>query len=120
VEAAWREVHTGLALIGDQHASWYVAEMYRIKGVIVQTAASTGHYAGCTAEECLQQALTLARQQQARMWELRAATSLARLWQMQDRRQDAYDLLAPVYGWFSEGFDVADLQEAKALLEELR
>ncbi len=61
----------------------------------------------------------LARHQQAKSWELRAATSLARLWQQQDKRQDAYDLLAPVYGWFTEGFDTADLQEAKALLVEL-
>ena len=61
----------------------------------------------------------IARQQQAKSWELRAATSLARLWQSQDKGQDAYDLLAPVYGWFTEGFDTADLQEAKALLEAL-
>ncbi len=61
----------------------------------------------------------LARSQQAKSWELRAATSLARLWQSQDKRQDAYDLLAPVYNWFTEGFDTADLQEAKALLDEL-
>ncbi len=61
----------------------------------------------------------VARRQQAKSWELRAATSLARLWQQQDKRQDAYDLLAPVYGWFTEGFDTADLQEAKLLLDEL-
>jgi len=70
-------------------------------------------------EACFQQALDIARQQQARSWELRAATSLARLWQSQDKRQEAYSLLAPVYGWFTEGFDTADLQEAKALLEAL-
>ncbi len=72
------------------------------------------------AESCFHQALDVARAQQAKSWELRAATSLARLWQQQDKRQDAYDLLSPVYGWFTEGFDTADLQEAKALLEELR
>jgi predicted ATPase len=71
------------------------------------------------AETCFHQALDVARQQQAKSWELRAATSLARLWQSQDKRQEAYDLLAPVYGWFTEGFDTADLQEAKALLEEV-
>ena len=71
------------------------------------------------AASCFHQALDLARSQQAKSWELRAATSLARLWQSQDKRQDAYDLLAPVYGWFTEGFDTADLQEAKALLDEL-
>ena len=57
--------------------------------------------------------------QQAKSWELRAATSMARLWQSQGKRQDAHDLLTPVYGWFTEGFDTADLQEAKGLLEEL-
>ena len=65
------------------------------------------------------QALYIARRQQAKSWELRAATSLARLWQSQGKRQEAYDLLQPVYGWFTEGFDTADLQDAKALLEEL-
>ncbi len=61
----------------------------------------------------------IARHQQAKSWELRAATSLARLWQSQGKRQDAYELLAPVYNWFTEGFDTADLKEAKALLNEL-
>ncbi len=71
------------------------------------------------AETCFHAALDVARAQQAKSWELRAATSLARLWQSQDKRQDAYDLLAPVYGWFTEGFDTADLKEAKSLLEKL-
>ncbi len=71
------------------------------------------------AGTCFQQALDIARNQQAKSWELRAATSLARLWQSQDKRQDAYDLLAPVYEWFTEGFDTADLKDAKALLGEL-
>ncbi len=71
------------------------------------------------AETCFHQALDVARQQQAKSLELRAATSLARLWQSQDKRQDAYDLLAPVYNWFTEGFDTADLIEAKTLLDEL-
>ena len=70
-------------------------------------------------EVCFQQALTIARHQQAKAWELRAAMSLSRLWQQQGKRTEAYELLAPVYGWFTEGFDTADLQEAKALLEEL-
>jgi predicted ATPase len=71
------------------------------------------------AEACCHQALAVARQQQAKSWELRAATSLARLWQSQDKRQAAYDLLAPVYDWFTEGFDTADLIDAKALLGSL-
>jgi predicted ATPase len=60
-----------------------------------------------------------ARRQQARWWELRAAMSLARLWQQQGKRTEAHALLAPLYGWFTEGFDTADLQEAKTLLDEL-
>ena len=72
------------------------------------------------AERYLSQALDTARRQQAKSWELRAAMSLSRLWQRQERRQDAYQLLAEVYGGFTEGFDTADLQEAQALLEVLR
>jgi predicted ATPase len=71
------------------------------------------------AEVCFQQAINLARHQQAKSWELRAAMSLARLWQSQGKRQETYDLLSPVYGWFTEGFDTADLKEAKALLDDL-
>jgi predicted ATPase len=68
----------------------------------------------------LQQALDIARHQQAKSWVLRAATSLARLWQAQDKRQDAYELLAPVYEWFTEGFDTVDLTDARSLVEALR
>ncbi len=71
------------------------------------------------AATCFRHALDIARRQEAKSLELRAATSLARLWQSQDKRQDAYDLLAPVYGWFTEGFDTADLQDAKGLLDEM-
>jgi predicted ATPase len=71
------------------------------------------------SEVAFNQALQLARQQQARSWELRAATSLARLWGEQGRHAEARELLAPVYRWFTEGFDTADLKEAKALLEAL-
>src|SRR5262245_58797687 len=71
------------------------------------------------AEACVQQALAMARQQ-AKSLELRAAMSLARLWQQQGKQAEARALLAPVYGWFTEGYDTADLQEAKTMLEELR
>jgi predicted ATPase len=71
------------------------------------------------AEACFRRSVETARRQQAKSWELRAATSLARLWAEQDRRAEARDLLAPVYSWFTEGFDTADLKDAKALLGEL-
>ena len=70
-------------------------------------------------KHCFRHAISIAQSQQAKSWELRAATSLARLWQQQGKRQEAHDLLAPVYNWFTEGFDTADLQDAKALLETL-
>ena len=70
-------------------------------------------------ESCFQKALTVAREQRAKSWELRAATSLARLWCEQGERAEARALLAPVYGWFTEGFDTPDLKDAKALLDEL-
>jgi predicted ATPase len=71
------------------------------------------------AEACFQQALEIARRQQAKSLELRAAMSLSGLWQRQGKRDEARELLVPLYGWFTEGFDTADLQEAKTLLEEL-
>jgi predicted ATPase len=94
----------------------YEAEIHRLKGELLLQQSSDNH---TEAETCFHQAITIAQNQQAKSWELRAATSLARLWQSQDKRQDAYDLLAPVYEWFTEGFDTADLKDAKALLEEL-
>ena len=101
----------------DRHEEgWWEAEIHRLKGVFLL------HQVGPDAQQaegCLQQALALARRQQAKSLELRAAMSLSRLWQQQGKRQEAHDLLAEVYGWFTEGFDTADLQEAKALLHEL-
>ena len=93
----------------------YWAETHRLKGELLLDAAVDPE----AAEACFRRALDIARSQQAKGWELRAAMSLARLWQSQGKRQDAYDLLAPVYHWFTEGFDTADLQEAKALLAAL-
>jgi predicted ATPase len=71
------------------------------------------------APACFHQALDIARRLQAKSWELRAAVSLSLLWHQQGKRDEARQLLAPIYGWFTEGFDTVDLQEAKALLEEL-
>jgi predicted ATPase len=90
--------------------------VYRLQGKLSLRQAAPDV---AQAEVCFKQALAIARRQQAKSWELRAATSLARLWQQQSKRAEAYELLAPVYGWFTEGFDTADLQEAKALLDAL-
>ena len=94
----------------------YEAEIHRLKGVLLLQQSSDNQ---AEAESCFHQAISIARSQQVKSFELRAATSLARLWQQQGKRQDAYDLLAPIYGWFTEGFDTADLKDAKALLDEL-
>lgn len=80
-------------------------------------AVSSDHRA--EAESYFSQALDIARRQEAKSWELRAGVSLARLWRDQGKRKQAHDLLAPIYGWFTEGFDTADLKETKALISEL-
>jgi predicted ATPase len=110
---ALAEAHT---LMEQHEERWWEAEHCRLRGVLLllQPGTSQGE-----AETCFQQALTVARAQQAKSLELRAAMSLARLWQQQGRGAAAYDLLAPIYSWFTEGFDTADLLEAKTLLEEL-
>jgi predicted ATPase len=92
------------------------AELHRLHGGLLLRQALPEALA---AEACFQQALAVARRQQAKSLELRAALSLSRLWQRQGKRDEARELLAPIYGWFTEGFDTADLQEAKALLEAL-
>jgi predicted ATPase len=105
-----------LALVdttGERHTE---AELHRLHGELLLRQAIPEPQA---AEACFQRALEIARRQQAKWWELRAAMSLSRLWQQQGKRTEAYELLAPIYGWFTEGFDTADLQDAKALLEEL-
>src|SRR5205823_5922441 len=105
-----------LTLMDTTGERWYESELYRLKGELLLQQNSANQ---AEAETCFQQAITVARNQQAKSFELRAATSLARLWQLQGKRQEAHDLLAPVYGWFTEGFDTLDLKDAKALLEEL-
>jgi adenylate cyclase len=107
------EAHT---IIDNTQERFYEAEVHRVQGELVLAQAANQH---TLAETCFQHALDIARHQQARSWELRAAMSLARLWQQQGKRAEARDLLAPVYGWFTEGFDTADLQEAQALLAAL-
>jgi predicted ATPase len=105
-----------LTLIETTGERWYEPELHRLKGELLLQQTSDN---ATEAESCFHTALDIARNQQATSFELRTATSLARLWQQQGKRQEAYDLLAPVYHWFTEGFDTADLQEAKTLLDEL-
>jgi predicted ATPase len=95
---------------------FYEAELSRLMGVLHLTRSPA---ARAEAESHMRHALNVARRQQAKSWELRAATSLSRLWQQQGKRAEAHELLAPIYGWFTEGFDTPDLQDAKALLDEL-
>jgi len=95
---------------------WCEAELYRLQGALLLQQASDN---ATEAESCFHHALDIARHQQAKSFELRSAMSLSRLWQQQGKRAAARELLAPVYGWFTEGFDTADLQEAKALLDAL-
>jgi predicted ATPase len=104
------------ALVEQQEERWWEAEIARLRGVLLLRQTETPQ---AEAETCFRQALDIARHQEAKSLELRAATSLARLWQQQGKRAEAYDLLGPIYCWFTEGFDTADLQDAKALLEEL-
>jgi predicted ATPase len=110
---ALAEAHT---LVEQQEERWWEAEICRLRGVLLLRQPGTPQE---EAEAWLQRALDVARRQEAKSLELRAAMSLARLWQQQGKRDTARDLLAPIYGWFTEGFDTADLQEARALLEQL-
>ncbi|MCZ6874286.1 MAG: AAA family ATPase [bacterium] len=117
------QTEEGLRLLAEAFAHldktqecWVEAELYRLRGNLLLAVSPDNHVESAT---CFQQAIAIAQNQSAKSLELRAATNLARLWQSQGKRQDAYDLLVPVYEWFTEGFDTADLQEAKELLQEL-
>jgi predicted ATPase len=110
---ALAEAHT---LMEHNEERWWEAEIHRLRGVLLLRQPGTPQ---AEAETWLQRALDMARRQEAKSLELRAAMSLARLWQSRNKRKDAYDLLTPVYNWFTEGFDTADLIDAKALLDEL-
>ena len=105
-----------LTLVNKTGERFYEAEMHRLQGeLLLQQAIPEAQQ----AEACFHQALAIARHQEAKSLELRATMSLSRLWQGQGKRAEACQLLVEVYGWFTEGFDTADLQEAKALLDEL-
>ena len=141
-EDGLRAVAEGLAFVERTEERVYEAELYRLKGELTLQSPVQGQKSNvkgqkpkvesqkpvlsgvegskvqAEAEEYFQQALTIARHQETKSWELRAATSLARLWQQQGKTAEARELLAPVYGWFTEGFDTADLKDAQSLLDE--
>ena len=116
VEEGLRLLAEALAHVDTTGERNYAAEVYRLKGELLLGQAIPDE---AQAETCLHQALDIARHQQAKSWELRAALSLSRLWQRQGKRAEAHQMLAEIYAWFTEGFDTADLQEARALLQEL-
>jgi predicted ATPase len=116
IDNAWRRLGEAMMRIEATGESWFEAEVNRIAGEI---ALKSPDMDTAKAEAFFERALAVARQQQAKSWELRAAVSKARLWRDQGKRAEARELLAPVYGWFTEGFDTLDLEEAKALLHEL-
>jgi len=115
-DEAWRVIGEATTAIEETGETWCEAEVNRVAGEI---ALKSPEPDAAKAEAYFERALTVARQQQAKSWELRAAMSLARLWRDQGKPQQARKLLATVHGWFTEGFDTRDLKEAKALLDEL-
>ncbi len=114
-EEGLRALAEALAAAHTSGERFYVVELYHLKGELLRQQAAPPE----EVQPCFYQALDVARRQQAKALELRAAMSLSRLWRQQGKRTEAYDLLAPIHGWFTEGFDTADLQEAQALLETL-
>ena len=114
---AWRCIGEAMTAMETTKEKWFEAEVHRFAGEIVLTSPEPD---ATRVEAYFERALSIAREQQAKSWELRAAMSMARVWRDQGKREQAHDLLAPVYGWFTEGFDTLDLKQAKALLDELR
>ena len=113
---AWHCIGEAMIAIETTKETWFEAEVNRIAGEIALRSPKPD---AAKAEAYFDRALAVARAQQAKSWELRAAMSMARLWRDQGKRDEARELLAPVYNWFTEGFDTFDLKEAKALLDEL-
>ena len=116
VDDAWRCIGEAMTAMATAKETWWEAEVNRIAGEISMMLPDS---AAAKAQNHYERALAVACQQQAKSWELRVAMSLARLWRDQGKVRQARELLAPVYGWFTEGFDTRDLKEAKALLDEL-
>jgi predicted ATPase len=115
-EEAWRCVGEAMTAVETTKEKWREAEIHRTAGELTLMSPEPD---AAKAEAHFERAIAIAREQKAKSWELRAATSMARLWRDQGKRQQARELLAPIYGWFSEGFDTLDLKQAKALLDEL-
>jgi predicted ATPase len=109
-----RQLVDAFTVIEKTTGRYYETEMHRVRGELFLSVHDRG-----AAEVSFREAITVAQHQSAKFWELRAATSMARLWRDQGKRDEARELLAPVYGWFTEGFDTRDLKEAKALVDEI-
>jgi predicted ATPase len=116
IDDAWRCIGEAITAVGTTKERWCEADIHRIAGEIALLSPEPN---AAKAEAYFDRALAVAREQEAKSWELRAAMSMARLWRAQGKRQQARDLLAPVYSWFTEGFDTLDLKEARALLDAL-
>jgi predicted ATPase len=116
LDDAWRCIGEAITAVETTKATIWETQVYRTAGELSLMSSEPD---AVEAEVYFERALAVARTQQAKSWELRASMSLARLWRDQGKVQQARELLAPVYGWFTEGFDTRDLKEAKALLEEL-
>jgi predicted ATPase len=116
LEDAWSSIAEAIEGLEASKERWCEAEVYRMAGEITLMAAEPDT---AKAEPYFERALAIARSQQAKSWELRAATSLAQLWRHQSKQDEARDLLTPIYDWFTEGLDTRDLKEAKALLDTL-
>jgi predicted ATPase len=116
IDEALRSLDDAEAMLKQQEDRWFEAEIYRLRGELLLRQSITPD---AEAETWLRRALAVARRQQAKSLELRAATSLANLWNAQGEHSKARDLLSPIYGWFTEGFDTVDLKQARRLLERL-
>ncbi len=113
---AWRCIGEARTAVEKTKQRYWEAEVHRVGGEIALMSSAPD---AAKAQAYFERALAIARAQQSKSWELRAAMSMARLWRDQGKRDQARELLAPVYGWFTEGFDTRDLKEARALLDEL-
>jgi len=116
LDDARRCIGEAMTAVETTEEKWFEAEVHRIGGEVARMSSKPD---AAKAEAYFERALAVARSQQAKSWELRATMSMARLWRDQGKRDEAHDLLAPVYGWFTEGFDTRDLKEAKTLIDDL-